>query len=113
MQGGRPEMSFGVMGGPMQPQGHLQMAIRILMHGQSTQAASDAPRWQVAEGGALLVEEAMPQDVVAGLRNLGHEVVVEEGYANQAFGGAQLIRRREGGYEVGSDHRKDGCAVGF
>lgn len=110
---GRPEMSFGVMGGPMQPQGHVQMAVRVLMHGQTTQAASDAPRWQVMENGTLHVEEEMPASVVEGLRALGHEVVVEQGYANQAFGGAQLIRRREGYFEAGSDHRKDGGAVGF
>ncbi len=110
---GQPEMSFGVMGGPMQPQGHLQMAVRILMHGQSTQAASDAPRWQVMEGGALHVEEEMSPSVVEGLRALGHSVIVETGYANQAFGGAQLIRRRKGYFEAGSDHRKDGGAVGF
>lgn len=110
---GQPEMSFGVMGGPMQPQGHLQMAVRVLMHRQSTQAASDAPRWQVMEGGALHVEEEMSPHVVEGLRALGHEVVVESGYANQAFGGAQLIRRREGYFEAGSDHRKDGGAFGY
>jgi gamma-glutamyltranspeptidase/glutathione hydrolase len=113
MRDGRPEMSFGVMGGHMQPQGHLQMAIRVLMHGQSCQAASDAPRWQVTESGGLLVEGAMDASVIDGLRNLGHDVVVELGYANQAFGGAQLIRRRDGYYAAGSDHRKDGVAVGY
>ncbi len=113
MQAGHPEMSFGVMGGPMQPQGHLQMCVRILMHGQSPQAASDAPRWQVMENGSLTVEETMPTEVVSGLLGLGHRVVVDPGYANQSFGGAQLIRRREGYYEAGSDSRKDGMAVGF
>jgi gamma-glutamyltranspeptidase/glutathione hydrolase len=113
MRDGLPEMSFGVMGGPMQPQGHAQMAVRVLQHGQDPQAASDAPRWQVMEDGTLAVEEEMPAEVVSGLEALGHRVVVHPGYANQAFGGAQLIRRRNGGYETGSDHRKDGCAVGF
>ncbi len=108
-----PEMSFGVMGGPMQPQGHVQMAVRVLLHGQSSQAASDAPRWQVGEDGSLQVEAAMDSAIVDGLKALGHQVVVTPGYANQAFGGAQLIRRRDGFYEAGSDHRKDGCAVGF
>jgi gamma-glutamyltranspeptidase/glutathione hydrolase len=106
-------MSFGVMGGPMQPQGHVQMAVRVLIHDQSPQAASDAPRWQVADGGTLLVEEAMPSGVVDRLRDLGHHVVVEPGYANQSFGGAQLIRKRANYYEAGSDHRKDGAAVGY
>ncbi len=113
MRNGRPEMSFGVMGGHMQPQGHVQMATRVLMHGQSCQAASDAPRWQIADDGSLRVEESMAPEVVSGLRQLGHRVVVEPGYADQSFGGAQLIRRREGYYEAGSDHRRDGMAVGY
>jgi gamma-glutamyltranspeptidase/glutathione hydrolase len=113
MREGSPEMSFGVMGGPMQPQGHLQMAIRVLQHGQTPQAASDAPRWQAMDDGSLWVEEAMAADVVAGLKELGHRVVVVRGYAHQAFGGAQLIRRHASGYMAGSDHRKDGLAVGY
>ena len=113
LKAGVPEMSFGAMGGPMQPQGHVQMAVRVLLRGQSPQTASDAPRWQVMADGSLAVEEAMSASVVDGLRGLGHRVVVEQGYANQAFGGAQLIRRREGYYEAGSDHRKDGRAVGY
>lgn len=110
---GQPEMSFGVMGGPMQAQGHVQMAVRVLMHGQSVQAASDAPRWQVMEGGTLNVEHEMDLQTIGELRERGHNVVVEPGYANQSFGGAQLIRRREEHYEAGSDHRKDGTAVGY
>lgn len=43
-------MSFGVMGGPMQAQGHMQMALRIMLHGQNPQAAIDAPRWRVVQG---------------------------------------------------------------
>jgi gamma-glutamyltranspeptidase/glutathione hydrolase len=113
MRDGRPEMSFGVMGGPMQPQGHVQMCVRILLHEFELQAATDAPRWQVIDDGSVTVEDTMPEDIVSGLRRLGHRVVVERGYANQAFGGAQLIRRRDGFYEAGSDHRKDGMAVGF
>ena len=110
MRGGQPIMSFGVMGGPMQAQGHVQMAIRVLLHGQSPQAASDAPRWQVMDDGALAVEAAMPEAVVSDLRSRGHQVAAAP---DAAFGGAQLILRREGYFEAGSDHRKDGCAVGF
>lgn len=113
MQGGRPVMSFGVMGGPMQAQGHVQMAVRVLLHGQNPQAASDAPRWQVVEGMQVAVEEAMPEPVVEGLWALGHRVTVESGYTNQSFGGAQLILRGEDGYVAGSDQRKDGMAVGY
>lgn len=107
---GWPEMSFGVMGGPMQAQGHVQMAVRVLMHGQNPQTASDAPRWQVMEDGSLAVEAAMPSTVADRLKEFRHRVVVAP---DTSFGGAQLIRRRVGGYEAGSDHRKDGLAVGF
>ncbi|MGV3614219.1 MAG: gamma-glutamyltransferase family protein [Fimbriimonas sp.] len=110
---GLPVMSFGVMGGAMQTQGHVQMAVRILLHGQNPQAASDAPRWQVMDGGTVAVEEAMPASTVDHLRALGHDVVVRAGWADQGFGGAQLIMRHGDGYVAGSDQRKDGMAVGF
>lgn len=110
---GRPVMSFGVMGGAMQAQGHVQMANRVLLHGQNPQAASDAPRWQVLENGQLAVEASMTPSVVDELRAMGHTVTVEAGWANQAFGGAQLILRSDNGYIAGSDQRKDGQAVGF
>ncbi|MBX3112350.1 MAG: gamma-glutamyltransferase family protein [Fimbriimonadaceae bacterium] len=112
-RGGEPVMAFGMMGGPMQAQGHVQLALRILAHGQAPQSASDAPRWQVMDDGTLAVEEAMAPTTVAGLRGLGHDVVVHPGNANQAFGGAQVVLRRDGFYEAGSDHRKDGGAAGF
>ncbi|AIE86372.1 gamma-glutamyltransferase family protein [Fimbriimonas ginsengisoli] len=112
-QGGQPAMSFGVMGGAMQAQGHLQMAIRVLLNGQNPQEAADAPRWQVMEGGSVAVETAMPPTVVERLRTLGHEVEVQPGWTNQAFGGAQLIRRNGDGYVAGTESRKDGAAVGF
>ena len=110
---GKPVMSFGVMGGAMQAQGHVQMALRVLLHGQNPQAASDAPRWQVLDSGGVAVEAAMSPGVVARLSELGHDVAVQEGWANQAFGGAQLIVRGEDVYIAGSDQRKDGCAAGF
>src|SRR5690606_33985678 len=57
MSGAQPLASFGVMGGPMQAQGHVQMTVRLLTHGQNPQAASDAPRWQVHGGRELRSEE--------------------------------------------------------
>jgi gamma-glutamyltranspeptidase/glutathione hydrolase len=110
---GQPVMSFGVMGGAMQAQGHVQMAIRVLLHGQNPQAASDAPRWQVLEGGVIGVEAAMPASVIESLRAHRHAISVESGWHNQSFGGAQLIKRLGDGYVAGSDQRKDGGAVGF
>jgi gamma-glutamyltranspeptidase/glutathione hydrolase len=110
---GRPLMSFGLMGGPMQAQGHLQLIVRTQIYGQNPQAASDAPRWQVTSGRNVLVEATMPESVCAGLQQRGHVVERESPNAAFAFGGAQLILRTEGGYVAGSDHRKDGAAVGF
>ena len=110
---GQPEMSFGVMGGPMQAQGHVQMLIRMLLHGQSPQAASDAPRWRFVSGTEIAVENTMPQTTVDALSAIGHKIVREAPDNSFGFGGAQLIVRHGLGYAAGSDHRKDGCAVGF
>jgi gamma-glutamyltranspeptidase/glutathione hydrolase len=111
---GAPLMSFGVMGGPMQAQGHLQMALRVLRYGQNPQAAADAPRWRLLSGRRIAVEETMPRAIRAGLAELGHDVTVEPLDGVFAFGGAQLIvRGTDGSYIAGSDPRKDGQAVAF
>jgi gamma-glutamyltranspeptidase/glutathione hydrolase len=112
---GKPQMSFGVMGGDMQPQGHLQMTVRMLDFGQNPQAAADAPRWKVSKTGDVLLEPAMPQDIVQGLRDLGHRVRVSKRGEVEigSYGAAQLIYRVEGGYIAGSEGRRDGQAVGF
>ncbi|MES2608978.1 MAG: gamma-glutamyltransferase family protein [Pseudomonadota bacterium] len=110
---GTPQMAFGVMGGPMQSQGHLQMALRVLRYGQNPQAAADAPRWRVTGGKGVAVEPAFDPAVVAELRARGHEVTVEEGNGVFAFGGAQLVLRDGGSYIAGSDPRKDGHSVAF
>jgi gamma-glutamyltranspeptidase/glutathione hydrolase len=113
MQNGAPLMSFGVMGGPMQAQGHVQMVVRTQLNGQNPQAASDAPRWRFVKGKKLAVEWTMASDTVAELEALGHEVMRESPDESFAFGGAQLIHRLGEGYIGGSDHRKDGVAVGY
>ena len=110
---GSPQMAFGVMGGPMQSQGHVQMALRVLRYGQNPQAAADAPRWRVTGGRGVAVEPHFDAAVVARLRALGHEVTVEAGNGVFAFGGAQLVLRQGEAYIAGSDPRKDGCAVAF
>ncbi len=110
---GRPQMAFGVMGGPMQSQGHLQMALRVLRYGQNPQAAADAPRWRVTGGKGVAVEPSFDAAVVEQLRTRGHEVGVEAGHGVFAFGGAQLVLREGEHYIAGSDPRKDGCAVGY
>jgi gamma-glutamyltranspeptidase/glutathione hydrolase len=113
---GRPQMSFGVMGGNLQPQGHVQTLMRLLRHGQQPQAACDAPRWKVATGLAIDFEQTMAPELVAGLRALGHhcEATVDP-YMD--FGSGQFIWRLSDdaadGYVAASDSRRDGQAVGF
>ncbi|MXQ11730.1 gamma-glutamyltransferase family protein [Microvirga makkahensis] len=114
MRDGEPLMSFGVMGGPMQAQGHLQMVLRTQAWRQNPQAASDAPRWRVIKGREVAVESAMNDSAVRMLEDRGHIITREEPEAAFGFGGAQLIHRiNGGGYIAGSDHRKDGAAIGF
>lgn len=109
----RPLMSFGVMGGHMQPQGHVQMVTRMVDHGQNPQAASDAARWIVNADGTIGLEPALQASVGEALTRRGHRIAVPEAI-NFAFGGAQLIwRLPDGGYCAGSDSRKDGGAAGF
>ncbi|MFU8816808.1 MAG: gamma-glutamyltransferase family protein [Pseudomonadales bacterium] len=109
--GGAPRMAFGVMGGHMQHQGHVQMVQRVFDHGQNPQAASDAPRWHIYEDYSIGVEGGFPPSVTAELAARGHRIRHEP--AEHVFGGAQLILRTEHGYVGGSDHRKEGQVSGF
>ena len=105
--------AFGVMGGFMQPQGHVQMVVRMCDYGQNPQTASDAPRWIVNPDGTVGLEDALRASIGAALEGMGHKIAAAEA-VNFAFGGAQLIwRQGDDGYVAGSDHRKDGGAVGF
>lgn len=114
MKDGAPLMSFGVMGGPMQAQGHLQMTLRTQLWGQDVQTAADAPRWRVVEGLEVACEMAIEAQTVTRLRELGHEITLESPDNAFGFGGAQLVQRLpDGGYGAGSDPRKDGQAAGF
>lgn len=110
---GAPLMSFGVMGGHMQAQGHVQMMTRIFTYGQNPQAASDAPRWYINEHGEIVFEQGFDDAVVGNLvENRGHRL--SHSQPKFSFGGAQLIYLLENGtYCAASDHRKDGQAVGF
>jgi gamma-glutamyltranspeptidase/glutathione hydrolase len=107
---GKPLMSFGVMGGPMQPQGHVQLMIRIFEYVQNPQTALDAPRWRYSEGLDVYLESGFKTEVPTRLSQLGHQVI-EMDYTN--FGGGQLIYKLEDGFLGASDWRKDGQAVGF
>jgi gamma-glutamyltranspeptidase / glutathione hydrolase len=105
-------MSFGVMGGTMQPQGHAQVLARIADYGQSPQAACDGPRFRVVQGMDVSVEDgAFAPSVLEDLQRRGHRIVTVDDY-NQ-FGSGQLIWKLDGGYVAASDPRRDGQAVGF
>ena len=109
-KGGEALLAFGLMGGPMQPQGHVQLMLRLFGHGQNPQAAADAPRWQVTEGRGVAVEEGVAEDVRAELAARGHDVSVGPPVL---FGGAQAALRIEGGYVGATESRKDGVVAGF
>jgi gamma-glutamyltranspeptidase/glutathione hydrolase len=113
-QAGQPVMSFGVMGGNMQPQGHLQTLVRMLDHGQNPQAACDAPRWRYNGGLSLNVEASMDRGTVEGLAARGHRLeVIQDSYLD--FGAGQFIWRLGDpgaeGYAAASDPRRDGQAT--
>jgi gamma-glutamyltranspeptidase/glutathione hydrolase len=110
--GSAPIMSFGVMGGFMQPQGHVQVLTRIVDHCQNPQAALDAPRWRVDEGLRVEIEPGFDADLYADLRDLGHDLRLA-GARTVAHGRGQVIYRLGEGYLAASDLRADGQAVGF
>jgi gamma-glutamyltranspeptidase/glutathione hydrolase len=118
----KPVMSFGVMGGDMQPQGHLQVLLNILEFGMNLQEAGDAPRFRhlgsssprgdvMTDGGAVALESGIPEAVRAVLREKGHRLVDRRG----GFGGYQAIRYDEENdvYRAASESRKDGMAAGY
>ncbi len=111
-EAGEARMSFGVMGGPIQAQAHVQMMLRTLLYGQNPQAALDAPRWRVLGGMEVAIEPGLDPSVYAGLAARGHRVVHEAPGAAFGFGGGQMIwKTPQGDYVAGSDPRKDGAAV--
>ena len=100
--------AFGVMGGYMQPQGHVQVISNVVDYGMGLQEALDAPRWRVREDGTLGVEERLPN--TGALARRGHDVRV---LPPVQFGGAQLVRRQGGALAGASEPRKDGQATGY
>jgi len=111
-----PQMSFGVMGGNMQPQGQVQTLARMLLAGQQPQAACDAPRWKVLQALDLEVESTMPAAVVQELAARGHRICrAADSYMD--FGSGQFIWRlgdpASDGYVAASDSRRDGHAAGY
>ena len=109
---GAPVMSFGVMGGTMQPQGHVQVTVRIADYGQNPQAACDGPRFRWVQGLEVNIEGGLAPAVLEDLARRGHRLTeLQEGYMD--FGSAQMIWKLEHGYAAASDPRRDGQAAGF
>lgn len=122
---GKPFMSYGVMGGAMQPQGHVQILVNMVDYGMNLQEAGDATRWQhlgsteptesqaayLTNGGYIEFESGVPQEVLRDLQQRGHDVR----FGNGGFGGYQAIMwdEKEGVYYGASESRKDGHAAGY
>ncbi|MDP7573877.1 MAG: gamma-glutamyltransferase family protein [Phycisphaerales bacterium] len=104
-------MAFGVMGGPMQPQGHLQVLSRIVAGGWDPQAAIDASRWRVEGGLDVSLEPDTPAATAAALGAMGHDITIAP-QRDVSFGGAQAILRLDDCWCGASDGRRDGQAVG-
>ncbi len=116
LRDGRLWLNFGVVGGFMQPQGHLQVLVNLVDCGLDAQAALDAPRFRVDERGGpqVSLEAAVPSETCRALAAMGHDVRIEPAF-QPGFGGGQIIAVHPdtGVLEGGSDPRMDGCAVGF
>ena len=107
---------FGVMGGPMQPQGHLQVVTALIDDDEDPQTSLDRPRFFIepeVDGGKINLETGTPSVVAEGLRARGHELVIDPStYGRSMFGRGQVIRRdADGTLVAGSDKRADGCAL--
>lgn len=124
MKDGAPYMSFGLMGGSMQPQGHVQILVNLIDYGMNLQEAGDAARLNHDGGrsptavhgdpaGVLSVEPGVPEASVEKLRAMGHNVEVER--TGVPFGGYQAIRRNPetGVFEGATEMRKDGTVVAY
>ena len=108
--------SYGVMGGFMQPQGHVQVLSALVDDGLDPQAALDLPRFCIdveESGGRVALEEGMPGETVSGLESMGHPVYSVSGDERSLFGRGQVITRdpATGVLTAGSDPRADGCAM--
>jgi len=111
-----PRVSFGVMGGDVQAQGHLQVVSNLVDHGMNVQEALDQPRFHYLGGAAVALEAAFPEAVRGRLAALGHDLQGPlAAILRGGFGGGQgiMIDPATGAYWGGSDRRKDGSAIGY
>jgi len=107
-------LTFGVMGGLMQPQGHIQVLLNIIDFGMGVQTALDAPRFRYIQGNECAFEPGIPPGVLQELSNRGHGVAKLDDPYSQEFGGGQaiMVHPSTKALIAGSDPRKDGCAIG-
>lgn len=108
-QEGQPLGPFGVMGGAMQPQGHLQVVVNLADYRMNPQAALDAPRWQFMAGRKVLLEQTVPRHVALALTERGHDIQLSPDGA--LFGKGQIILRCDGVLVAASEPRADGLAM--
>jgi gamma-glutamyltranspeptidase / glutathione hydrolase len=118
LEDGQLYSSFGVMGGFMQPQGHVQVISNMVDFGMNPQQALDQPRFCINDGtsgGKVNLEEGIPINVMSQLSSLGHDIIPTSGYARSVFGRGQIINRdnKSGVLVGGSDPRADGLALGY
>jgi gamma-glutamyltranspeptidase/glutathione hydrolase len=107
---GRPVGPFGVMGGFMQPQGHLQVVMNTVDFGLNPQAALDAPRWQWLDDDSVELEETVPSHIKAALARKGHKVTIP--VSSAGFGRGQIIWRDSRGVLMGgTEPRCDSAAA--
>ena len=114
LKDGRFHAVFGVVGGAMQPQGHVQLLMRLAAWGEPLQGALDAPRWRLESEREVAIEDSMPEAVVRAVRDAGYVAPTGGEIAGRSdFGGAQFVMRAaDGGLLGASDTRKDGVALG-
>ncbi|PKK92706.1 MAG: gamma-glutamyltransferase, partial [Tenericutes bacterium HGW-Tenericutes-6] len=112
-KGKTPIGPFGVMGGFMQPQGHMQVVMNLIDFHMNPQSALDAPRWQWIEGNHISVEPSVPKLIIKGLQRKGHIVKVESNLGS--FGRGQIIIRNKktGVYAGGTEKRADGAIASW
>jgi gamma-glutamyltranspeptidase / glutathione hydrolase len=103
---GQPWGPFGVMGGPMQPQGHVQVVSQLVDYGLNPQAALDAPRWQFVRDNRVLLEASVAPEIAAGLAQRGHHT-----QTGDFFGRGQIILRSGSSLVAASEPRADGVAL--
>jgi gamma-glutamyltranspeptidase/glutathione hydrolase len=114
LRGERPWVCYGVMGGDMQAQGHIQVAINLVDFGMNVQEAIEAPRYRILGGRQVALERAIAPEVRHQLEAMGH-ILAPVGSPGVTYGGGQaiLIDEERHVLQGGSDYRKDGCAIGY